>query len=321
MSITIYLRKIKFIAVSRTKDILVIGDVMLDQYLSGSTDRLSPEAPVPVVKIDSQFSVLGGAANVANNLAALGANVSLVGVVGRDDNARILNELLDSKGIANQLLDSDIFTTVKTRVISRNQQMVRVDREEIFKDDNALLDHLSGVLSFFQGDAIIVSDYAKGVCSPMVMKSILAWSESNKVKVFIDPKGTDWSKYEGAFLIKPNVKELEELFNTSIENTNEEIAQFGTEIKQRYNINHVLVTRSEEGMTHIHNEVLHVKSRKVDIYDLSGAGDTVIAVLVFLVQQGEDISIAINKANQAGSFVITKPNTYAISNTELNSLN
>ena len=306
---------------SRTNDILVIGDVMLDQYVSGSTDRLSPEAPVPVVKIDSQFSVLGGAANVANNLAALGANVSLLGVVGRDDNARIVNELLETKGIANQLLDADIFTTVKTRVISRNQQMVRVDREEVFSDEDAFVNHLSGVLSFFQGSAIIVSDYAKGVCSSGAMKVILTWATNNDVKVLIDPKGTDWSKYEGAFLIKPNVKELEELFNTSIENTNSEIAQFGKEIRSRYNIEHVLITRSEEGMTHIHDEILHVKSRKVDIYDLSGAGDTVIAVLVFLIQQGEDISIAINKANQAGSYVITKPNTYAISNTELNSLN
>ena len=306
---------------SRTNDILVIGDVMLDQYVSGSTDRLSPEAPVPVVKIDSQFSVLGGAANVANNLAALGANVSLLGVVGRDDNARIVNELLEAKGIANQLLDADIFTTVKTRVISRNQQMVRVDREEVFSDEDAFVNHLSGVLSFFQGSAIIVSDYAKGVCSQGAMKVILTWATNNDVKVLIDPKGTDWSKYEGAFLIKPNVKELEELFNTSIENTNSEIAQFGKEIRSRYNIEHILITRSEEGMTHIHDEILHVKSRKVDIYDLSGAGDTVIAVLVFLIQQGEDISIAINKANQAGSYVITKPNTYAISNTELNSLN
>ncbi|MDG1101504.1 MAG: PfkB family carbohydrate kinase [Saprospiraceae bacterium] len=306
---------------SRTNDILVIGDVMLDQYVSGSTDRLSPEAPVPVVKIDSQFSVLGGAANVANNLAALGANVSLLGVVGRDDNARIVNELLEAKGIANQLLDADIFTTVKTRVISRNQQMVRVDREEVFSDEDAFVNHLSGVLSFFQGSAIIVSDYAKGVCSPGAMKVILTWATNNDVKVLIDPKGTDWSKYEGAFLIKPNVKELEELFNTSIENTNSEIAQFGKEIRSRYNIEHVLITRSEEGMTHIHDEILHVKSRKVDIYDLSGAGDTVIAVLVFLIQQGEDISIAIDKANQAGSYVITKPNTYAISNTELNLLN
>ncbi|MDG1716530.1 MAG: PfkB family carbohydrate kinase [Saprospiraceae bacterium] len=306
---------------SRTNDILVIGDVMLDQYVSGSTDRLSPEAPVPVVKIDSQFSVLGGAANVANNLATLGANVSLLGVVGRDDNARIVNELLEAKGIANQLLDADIFTTVKTRVISRNQQMVRVDREEVFSDEDAFVNHLSGVLSFFQGSAIIVSDYAKGVCSQGAMKVILTWATNNDVKVLIDPKGTDWSKYEGAFLIKPNVKELEELFNTSIENTNSEIAQFGKEIRSRYNIEHVLITRSEEGMTHIHDEILHVKSRKVDIYDLSGAGDTVIAVLVFLIQQGEDISIAINKANQAGSYVITKPNTYAISNTELNSLN
>ena len=306
---------------SRTNDILVIGDVMLDQYVSGSTDRLSPEAPVPVVKIDSQFSVLGGAANVANNLATLGANVSLLGVVGRDDNARIVNELLEAKGIANQLLDADIFTTVKTRVISRNQQMVRVDREEVFSDEDAFVNHLSGVLSFFQGSAIIVSDYAKGVCSQGAMKVILTWATNNDVKVLIDPKGTDWSKYEGAFLIKPNVKELEELFNTSIENTNSEIAQFGKEIRSRYNIEHVLITRSEEGMTHIHDEILHVKSRKVDIYDLSGAGDTVIAVLVFLIQQGEDISIAINKSNQAGSYVITKPNTYAISNTELNSLN
>ena len=294
---------------------------MLDQYLSGSTDRLSPEAPVPVVKIDSQFSVLGGAANVANNLAALGANVSLVGVVGRDDNARILSDILESKGIANQLLDTDIYTTVKTRVISRNQQMVRVDREEIFADEDAFVDHLSGVLSFFQGSAIIVSDYAKGVCSPAAMKVILTWSAINGVKVLIDPKGTDWSKYEGAYLIKPNVKELEELFNTNIENKDNEISQFGKEVKSRFNIEHVLVTRSEEGMTHIHDEVIHVKSRKVDIYDLSGAGDTVIAVLVFLIQQGEDLSIAINKANQAGSYVITKPNTYAISNSELNSLN
>lgn len=312
---------IKYTILNRTKDILVIGDVMIDQYLSGSTDRLSPEAPVPVVKIDSQFSVLGGAANVANNLAALGANVALLGVVGRDDNAENVNELLAEKGISNQLLDADIFTTVKTRVISRNQQMVRVDREQIFTAEDDLINHLSGVLSFFKGDAIIISDYAKGVCTEGVMKFVLNWAKQNAVKILIDPKGSDWSKYEGAFLIKPNVKELEELFNISIDNTNDEIAQFGKEIKQRYNIEHVLVTRSEEGMTHIHDQVIHVKSRKVDIYDLSGAGDTVIAVLVFLLQQGEDISIAINKANKAGSYVITKPNTYAISNAELNSLN
>ncbi len=294
---------------------------MLDQYLSGSTDRLSPEAPVPVVKIESQFSVLGGAANVANNLATLGAEVALLGVVGRDDNARIIANILEEKNIANQLLEADIYTTVKTRVISRNQQMVRVDREQIYDDEQAMLDHLSGVLSFFDGDAVIVSDYAKGVCSPQVMKAILTWATQTDVKVFIDPKGTDWSKYENAYMIKPNVKELEELFNTQIENTDVEIAQFGSEIKNRYNIEHVLVTRSEEGMTHIHDNVTHIKSRKVDIFDLSGAGDTVIAVLVYLVQSGLSIDQAINKANKAGSFVITKPNTYAISINELNSLN
>lgn len=289
--------------------------------MSGSTERLSPEAPVPVVKIESEFSVLGGAANVANNLATLGDNVSLLGVIGKDDNGRIVSELLEQKGISNQLLDANIPTTVKTRVISRNQQMVRVDREEMFDDDEAMVDHVSATLSFFKGSVVIVSDYAKGVCSRSVMTAILTWASQNDVKVFIDPKGTDWSKYEGAYMIKPNVKELEELFNTQIENTDKEISQFGKEIQQRYNIEHVLVTRSEEGMTHISDETVHIRSRKVDIYDLSGAGDTVIAVLVHLVQQGENISIAINKANQAGSYVITKPNTYAISNQELNSLN
>lgn len=306
---------------TRTKEILVIGDVMLDQYLSGSTDRLSPEAPVPVVKVDSQFSVLGGAANVANNLATLGAQVSLFGVVGRDDNSRIIGKLLEEKGIGNQLLDADIHTTVKTRVISRNQQMVRVDREEYFSDEAALTDHLSGVLSWFTGDAIIVSDYAKGVCSEGLMAGLLKWSEFNQVKVYIDPKGTDWSKYEGAYLIKPNLKELEELFNTQIDNNNDDVSQFALEVKERYGIEHVLVTRSEEGMTHVHDEVTHISSKKVDIFDLSGAGDTVIAVLVYMVQSGEDIDTAIQTANRAGSYVITKPNTYAISINELNSLN
>lgn len=294
---------------------------MLDRYISGATDRLSPEAPVPVVKIESEYAMLGGAANVASNLAKLGADVSLYGVVGNDDSGKQVIALLEEKNIANQLLEADIHTTVKTRVISRNQQMMRVDREDIFSDESELINNLMAVLSFFQGSAVIISDYAKGVCTSDATKSIINWAKKNNVKVFIDPKGADWSKYEGAYLIKPNVKEIEELFNMSVENTNDEIASYGSEVRSRFNIDNVLITRSEKGMSFIGEDTQHISGKKIDIYDLSGAGDTVIAVLVYLIQEGMDLLEAIKKANNAGTYVVTKPNTYAISLDELNALN
>lgn len=300
------------------KSILVAGDIILDRYITGSTNRISPEAPVPVVKIEEEFFTLGGAANVANNLINLNGEIKLIGVIGKDNNADQVIKMLDEKKITHHLFADDVIpTTTKTRVVSRNQQMIRLDREGAFKSNEASL-------TFFKNDFhqsyIVISDYAKGCCDESFFK-LMFGAKHQDAKVFIDPKGNNWSKYNGAFLIKPNLSELEEVYGSYIKNSEEEITKAGKAVYEKYEIENLLITRGKKGMTLINkNSVTHFPTKNVDVYDVSGAGDTAMAVLVYMMSENNTLEKAIEAANLASSYVVTKPMTYAINKTELDNL-
>lgn len=300
-----------------TKDtITILGDVILDRYIHGTTTRISPEAPVPVVKIDNDYYTLGGAANVAHNLANLGATVKLLGAVGRDESGRWLHDLLVAKDIEPVLyLDSQIPTTTKTRVVSRNQQMIRIDNEGHFAHSPKSLEYFKH--HFEESEVLVVSDYDKGFCSEDVMDWMFHNLRSG-AKVLVDPKGKNWEKYNGAFLVKPNLAELEEVSGKKVSNEDQVVESVGKEIFNQYNFTHLLITRGKEGMTLINKEgCCHFPTHKVDVYDVSGAGDTAMAVLALKMQQGYPLTECIRYANMASAFVVTKPTTYAINTKEL----
>ena len=301
-----------------SKSILVAGDIILDRYITGSTHRISPEAPVPVVKIEEEFFTLGGAANVANNLINLTNEIRLTGAIGKDNNAANLVKILDEKKISHHLFaDDKIPTTTKTRIVSRNQQMIRLDREDTFISNEKSLAFFK---NNFNQSFIIISDYAKGFCDDSFFK-LLYDEKPQETKVFIDPKGNNWSKYNGAFLIKPNLSELEEVYGTAIKNIEEDISKAGKEVFEKYEIQNLLITRGKKGMTLINKDsVTHFPTKNVDVYDVSGAGDTAMAVLVFMMSENHTLDESIKAANLASSYVVTKPMTYAINKTELDNL-
>lgn len=299
--------------------IAVVGDLILDKYVIGHTSRISPEAPVPIVNVIEEKYTLGGAANVANNLANLDCPVLLAGAVGTDRESKVMDELCNAKKIETDFYPSDaIPTTNKTRIISRNQQMIRVDREGTFAHTPKSLEHFKK--SFASQDIIVVSDYAKGFCSAEFIELIFT-QKSKHCKVLVDPKGVNWEKYNGAFLVKPNIAELEEVLALKVNNDDEEVASMGRKAFEKYNFDHLVITRGNKGMTHIYNNgVAHYKTQNVEVYDVSGAGDTAMAVMAMSLMQGLSIDAAIVNANAASSYVVTKPMTYAISKTEFEKL-
>ena len=308
---------------NNSKEILVFGDVMLDEYITGKVERISPEAPVPVLKATNDTFMIGGAGNVANNLSSIGANVSLLGMIGQDLYGGKCLESVKNAGIHSHLVRIENFqTTVKTRIISQNQQIVRIDREEIIGQTPALFDKkVDEVLNQFKGEIIIISDYAKGVCNTKLCQKVISAANNNNLKVLVDPKGTSWEKYKGAWLVKPNIRELEELLFTRIENDDEQILMAARKVIEKYDFENVLVTRSNRGMTLVNkHHVKHFPVDQIEIYDVSGAGDTAIAVLAHVLQQEVRLEKAIKVANLASRYVVSKPNTYAITTSELNLL-
>ena len=302
-----------------SKEILVVGDVMLDCYIKGESLRLSPEAPVPVVSVNEEFYNLGGAANVAQNISILQTNCSVLGVIGDDFGGNKISQLFTESNIQNHCVvpNDKMLTTVKTRVVSGHQQIVRFDKERIYNDADFLVEQVRLLLQKKDNDFIVVSDYAKGVCSQEVMTAILKLS----AKVLVDPKGNNWEKYRGAFLVKPNLKELSVIAGEAIENTDEAVAKKGQSILEEYGFTYLLVTRGSKGMTLIaRDKVSHHQVDQIRVYDVSGAGDTVIAVLAVLLNEGHAIDYAVNAANEAGRYVVSQPFTYAINRSELNTI-
>lgn len=284
--------------------ILVVGDVMLDRYWHGEVARISPEAPVPVVHIQHVENRLGGAANVALNIRTLGARVTLLSMVGADDAARSLRQLLSQHGIDADLgEDPGMETIVKLRVIGRSQQMLRIDFEK--EPDHEVL---AGMLDSFaallaQHDAVLFSDYGKGGLAH-IPQMILMAREADK-PVLIDPKGSDWARYAGASVITPNRAELAQVIgNWSSEAQFHEKAQA---LRQKLDLQALLVTRSEEGMTLFEADcVSSVPAKAREVADVTGAGDTVIATMALMVACGVGLEEAVAWANRAGGLVVAK---------------
>lgn len=295
--------------------VLVVGDVMLDRYWFGDVSRISPEAPVPVVRIDRVDERPGGAANVARNIAALGIQPSLLSIVGQDEAGSRLDELLHEAGVQAVLhRDHDIATTVKLRVIGRQQQLLRIDFEkqpspEILKrklrDFNRLVN---------QADVVILSDYGKGSLSH-IEQMIALCNEAGK-PVLVDPKGDDYARYRNATLLTPNRSEFREVAGRW--KSEEELTQKAQKLRAELNLGALLVTRSEEGMSlYEKDRVLHEKASALEVFDVSGAGDTVIATLGVMLASGASLDLAVKTANRAAGIVVGKLGTAVVHRHEL----
>jgi len=290
-------------------NILVIGDLMLDHYIFGSATRLSPEAPVPVVNVQKERKIIGGAANVASNLVDLGAKVSLAGVTGEDLFGAEIITLLKKKQIDTELIvkDASRSTTVKTRVIAGNHQIVRIDMEDTHDVSSTLEASFLASLdeAIKTSDIIILSDYNKGLLTPSLSLAIIARCNALNKKIIVDPKGLDYSKYSGAYLIKPNRKELAEAAKTRHVHSQEDLENAAAVIFECTSATYLIVTLSEGGIAIITPEdaqILPVVA--TEVYDVTGAGDTVMATLAYCLSLGFSIEEACHYANYAASIVI-----------------
>ncbi len=284
--------------------VLVVGDVMLDRYWFGEVSRISPEAPVPVVKVDRVEERPGGAANVARNVAALGAKTALLSVIGRDDAGRRLRQLLQQDRITASLHDdATVSTTVKLRVIGRRQQLLRADFETL-PGYEVLASKLQDYQRLLKAcDVVILSDYGKGGLTHIAKMISLARRAGKPV--LVDPKGEDYSLYRGATLVTPNRAELQAVIGGW---SNEQALTAKVQrLRQNLGLGGVLVTRSEEGMTLFRRgSRLHVPAIAREVYDVSGAGDTVIATIGVMLAAGEDLESAVRVANRAAGIVVGK---------------
>ncbi|HLT05034.1 MAG TPA: bifunctional D-glycero-beta-D-manno-heptose-7-phosphate kinase/D-glycero-beta-D-manno-heptose 1-phosphate adenylyltransferase HldE [Pseudomonas sp.] len=295
--------------------VLVVGDVMLDRYWHGGTSRISPEAPVPVVKVEHREDRPGGAANVALNIAALGAPVRLVGVTGEDEAAHCLDQSLTAAGVATSFQRiANQPTIVKLRVMSRSQQLLRMDFEESFNTDTAALaaeveTQLAGV------KVLVLSDYGKGALRNH--QALIAAARARGVAVLADPKGKDFSIYRGASLITPNLAEFEAIVGHCADEA--ELVAKGSRLMAELELGALLITRGEHGMTLLRPEhqALHLPARAREVFDVTGAGDTVISTLAAALAAGEELPQATALANLAAGIVVGKLGTAAISAPEL----
>ena len=300
--------------ISRVR-LLVVGDVMLDRYWFGEVNRISPEAPVPVVKVERQEERLGGAANVARNATSLGAVTALLSVVGDDDAGRTLSRLLEEGQIdAGLHVDPELDTIVKLRVIGRQQQLLRIDFETPPSHEI-----LQAKLADFErrvadADVVILSDYGKGGLTHIA--EMIRIARAADKPVLVDPKGDEWEKYAGATVITPNRGELKQVVGNW--KTEEELAAKAQRLRGELGLEALLVTRSEEGMTlFIDGETHHQAALAREVYDVSGAGDTVIATLAVMVAAGADWGEAIRVANIAAGIVVGKLGTAVVTRDEI----
>lgn len=296
--------------------VLVIGDVMLDRYWHGGTTRISPEAPVPVVKVGQVEDRPGGAANVALNIAALGAGASLIGVIGEDEAGQVLQNRLKAAGIRADLQMSNARPTItKLRVVSRHQQLLRMDFEEVFlqEDSDQFLQKARILMPYM--DALVLSDYAKG--SLLMAPALIELARQFSVPVLVDPKGHDFSRYRGATLLTPNYVEFESVVGHCA--TEQEVVERGAALATELDIQGILVTRGEQGMTLLRpgQSELHLPARAREVFDVTGAGDTVISVLAASMASGQSIPEAMALANLAAGIVVAKQGTATVNAPEL----
>lgn len=300
---------------------VVVGDIMIDKYILGDVKRISPEAPVPVLKVKGKKHNPGGAGNVAVNIAGLNSNVTLMGFTGSDESLNQLNEAFKNNNIDIKPTIWGRNTITKTRLISGQQQIVRIDEEESHSPaDNEIAELLSSIASLdLTGcSGIVISDYAKGVCSYSLCQNIIKKASSKNIPIIVDPKGSDWEKYRGATILTPNIKELSDIYGEEVLNQDSDIERVGQELLAKYNLRNLIITRSEKGMSLINSEVIeHFPTMTKDVFDVSGAGDTVIAGVIRFFTSGLDITEAITLANYAAGIVVGHVGTWPITMEEM----
>ncbi len=300
--------------------IFVLGDLMLDHYIIGGTSRISPEAPVPVVTVDEETYTLGGALNVVNNLASLGAKVFAGGVLGNDKAGKhILNELSNLKVDTSSIqTEEDRITIEKCRIMASNQQILRYDKEKIMPPQPAAIEAILGFLqkNITELDMIILSDYNKGTLTEDLSRKIISLANKHGIKVLVDPKGNDYSKYAGAFLITPNKKETHEITGIPLEN-NQDLLEAGKLLKKKLNLQKVVMTLGNKGMALYDADLEVYPTVAREVYDVTGAGDTVIAALGYALSIGMEIGEACKFANSAAAVVVGKVGCATANHTEI----
>ena len=300
--------------------VLVFGDILLDRYISGSVDRVSPEAPVPVLKPSGEEIRLGGAANVALNLSSLGSNATIIGVTGKDTSSTQVIDLLKKNNIKKALSKSDHPTISKTRILASQQQLIRIDNEEEFSETDwqSSLSHYKKHISFKKNKVLIISDYGKGTLKNIPL--IIREAKKTKKTILVDPKGDDFEKYKSADIITPNLYEFERVVGKI--SSESEITKKGKGLIKSLRLNSLLITRGSDGMT-----LLDKRNGKVvredfptearDVFDVSGAGDTVIASIAAGLAGGFSLSESIRLANIAAGIVVGKSGTATVNQAEL----
>lgn len=296
--------------------VLVVGDVMLDRYWSGSIARISPEAPVPIVNVANENECPGGAANVALNVAALGAQVTLLGVCGDDVAAQLLEQKLAMRQVESCLIkDPNQETIVKLRVLAAHQQLLRLDFEtpSVISAQALIKQKFAELVGHF--DVVILSDYAKGTL--VGAKDLIALANAAQVRVLVDPKSKDFSLYHGAYLITPNLKEFQEIVGTCV--NEQSLLTKGQELLEQLALPALLVTRSEEGLTLFQHNMpaLTLPAYEQEVYDVTGAGDTVIAVIASSLAMGLSLEDSVKLANLAASISVRKLNAATVTVAEM----
>jgi D-beta-D-heptose 7-phosphate kinase/D-beta-D-heptose 1-phosphate adenosyltransferase len=308
-----------FVERLRGHRVLVIGDVMLDEYLRGNVSRISPEAPVPVLEVRAKDHRLGGAANAAANIQVLGGTTSLVGVVGIDETAREMQESLREHSIASTLIaDRERPTSKKTRLVAQQQQIVRMDHESRTPVTGGVADGLQAAIEreIPNVQACVISDYAKGVITPDISQHIIRTARASNVPVIVDPKQRDFSVYRGATVLTPNVHELDTAAPIGHGHNIDEAARSLLPILAGAAL---LVTRSADGMSLYRDEAapLHVRAFAREVFDVTGAGDTVVATIALALAAGIPIEVAIELASVAAAVSVSKRGTSTVSPSEL----
>jgi rfaE bifunctional protein kinase chain/domain len=295
--------------------VLVVGDVMLDRYWFGDVERISPEAPVPVVRVQRTEERPGGAANVARNGSALGASLSLLSVVGEDEAAAALERLVSEAGVRSLMQrDGSLSTTIKLRVLGRQQQLLRIDFENTPSENvlSAKLETYKRELA--DHDVVILSDYGKG--GLVFVQQMIDLARAAGKPVLVDPKGEDYSRYRGASLLTPNRSELRQVVGKWRDDA--DLAERAQKLRRELALDALLVTRSEEGMTLFRAEgTMHEGTRAQEVFDVSGAGDTVIATLAVMLASGCDLATAMRLSNHAAGIVVGKLGTATVTLDEL----
>ncbi|MFC2158885.1 D-glycero-beta-D-manno-heptose-7-phosphate kinase [Acidobacteriota bacterium] len=298
------------------KRILVLGDLMLDKYIWGDVVRISPEAPVPVVEVKEDSACLGGGGNVYHNLERLGSNPMMVGVVGNDSEGDWIKEKIgNGRGV---FVCEQRPTTMKTRIIAHQQQVVRVDIEKKNPFSREMVNKMKDVIKENKSDGILISDYNKGVVSRALMEEILPYAQNNKIPVFVDPKVENFPLYSPVQLITPNHLEAARIVQQNCD-TNEEVERAGALIMSSISARFLIIKRGERGMSVFDDggKRYHIPARAKEVYDVTGAGDTVIATAALALLSGATIGEAAYLANSAASVVVGKIGTAGLTSEEL----